>query len=174
MKKILYGLLVVTSVTGSVINASEATARQKFLDALKAKCPADLDMEQLEKLNSNEGTLEVGDLNFKLHTVKSPSSNDKMVDTAKKFKDMLPSKLQPASRKLSVAHIATDQGDRGRATIPELRGDILKCTYTFRTAFKANFKGGHKTFAIVSDPINESSSTGFVEGVAEHLATHQD
>ena len=64
----------------------------------------------------------------------------------------MPGKLQIASQKLSVAKIAAGQVIPGRSIISEIKGDILKCTYTFRTALGSKTLQDHKTFAITSEP----------------------
>ena len=146
MKKIIYGILVTTSI-GSAVYATQQPPKRPTtpvptplpLKTDTSICPDELKMPQLNELK--EGTLKLGGHVFTLHT-----------PTKTEFDKMLPGKLQIASKKLSVAKISEGQAIPGRAIISDVRGHILKCTYTFRTALGSKTLQEHKTFAILSEP----------------------
>jgi hypothetical protein len=139
MKKIIYGLLITTSI-GSAVYATQAPQRPTKSSPTslpdKSVCPDVLKMSQLNELKA--GKLKFGSHPFKLHTSQT------------EFDAMLPGKAQLISKAKSEAHIL--EGVLGRSVISTPAGHIVKCTYTFRTALASKAGGEHKTFAITSEP----------------------
>lgn len=145
MKKIIYGLLITTSITGSAVYASQHQPPQRPTTSTpgslpdKSVCPSELSMPQLNELK--ERKLKFDSHPFKLHTPQT------------EFEAMLPGKAQFISKAKSEAHIS--EGVSSRSVISTPQGHIVKCTYTFRTALASKTGGKHKTFAIVSEPSAE-------------------
>lgn len=160
MKKIIYGLLVIGSITGSAVYGSQtqppkrpATSVPTPLKTDNSICPDELNMAQLNELKG--GNLKLGSFPFKLHT--SPTEFDKM----------LPGKAQFVSNKASKAKISEGQAVKGRVIIGTPQGHILKCTYTFRTALGSKTGQEHKIFAITSEPTEHKP---LPEGLVEAMS----
>jgi len=141
MKKVIYGVLIATSITQTAVYASQKPQRPTTPAPMNpgrltpSTCPDDLNMEQLNELKA--GTLKLGGHDFKLHTSK------------KEFDAMLPGKLQIISKGSSLAHM---NKTLGRTTVSTPKGPIVKCSYTFRTATGSKLGKAPTPFSIVSEP----------------------
>lgn len=180
MKKIIYGLLVIGSITGSAVYSSQKTAPQRPTTGPKVApqrpttatptdrlplnkdndtiCPNDLHIEDLKKLKTGSG-IDLAGYHFTLHTPQDVYN-----------------KIVPDYTKYSVAHIAKDQADKGRAFVSSFHGRILKCTYTFRTAIASKFGGDHKSFSINSEPTapEKDLPKGLAEAIINAPETKKD
>jgi len=160
MKKIIYGLLITTSITGSAVYASQHQPPQRPTTSAatslpdKSVCPDVLSMTQLNELK--KGKLKFDSHPFKLHTSQT------------EFEAMLPGKAQFISKAKSEAHIS--EGVSSRSVVGTPQGHIVKCTYTFRTALASKTGGKHKTFAITSEP----EATPLPKGLAEAVLGQED
>jgi len=148
MKKIIYGLLITTSITESAVYASQTTGKSTTGQPMKTPsattpmrsstelktdssiCPNQLGRKELTTLET--GTITLGTFNFTLHT---PLAD---------FKTMM-----AHSTKHSVAKMDMDVPGRTIiSTNPKF--SQLQCTYTF-SGITTKTKGSH-AFSIVSEP----------------------
>jgi hypothetical protein len=155
MKKIIYGLLVTTSITGSAVHGTQQPPKRPTtsvptpLKTDNSVCPDELNMTQLNKLKG--GHLKLASFPFTLHT------------SLAEFEKMLPDSWQVGSKKKSKAKIKS----RTILPAPELRGHILECRYTFRTGLGSIVGKEPETFAIKSEPEDTPLSKKLVEAFSQ-------